>query len=504
MKLCRALCAAIILILPIVARAQGNIIPPSGDKTGNTDGAAINAALSANLSATLACNATYYTNVTIQVPAGANFVGCGYSSKIFGVGSITGGIVQLLPATDTWAAQLIGNFQIAGGTATEAVLAGGSKGVGPAIGVHMFNIWVTGGTYTNEFWFSTFFNNEVDNLIAGEGGGGTVSAACFHFDGAVNADVFSNLSATCYAPYGFYMQNTQETSGSGGDVFNELNAEGGCGIGGTPPSSISHSTCAGIYVGGQFGALTFNSPYTENVIYPVVLGDASSNEDCAAITFNSPTLGGSSSAYRVALIDIDNCIGVTLNAPGFSVYGIDSSAPLTFSGGGCSTEPAAVAIPNPSGVVRAVTLTYPGAGCTSAPTVAVGGTGTGASITATESGGIVTSLTLNAGGTGYTLMNNVPVVYTSPSKVTINNPQCFIRAQYAAPCWQWLVRSGATPANFGAQPGVQIAGDTINIPGTGAVPADLKYTGYGNQYYLDYPDSSGMKHLLSVVPQVYP
>jgi hypothetical protein len=498
MKAFGTFCAAIILILPIVAHAQGAVIPPSGDKTGKTDGAAINAALSANLSATLACNATYYTDVSLQVPAGANFVGCGYNSQITGVGTITGGIVQLsAPAVDHWATQLVGNFQIMGGTATEAVLAGGPQDVGPYIGVHMFNIWVSGGTYTNEFWFSYFFNNQADNLIAG---GGTVSAACFHFDGAVNADVFNNLSATCGAPYGFYMENDGNNGTSTGDTFNTVNAEGGCG---TPGPA---STCAGIYVGGQFSAITFNGVYTENVLHPIVLGNAATNEGCNDLTFDSPSLTGPStiSADAVALVDIDDCTGVVFNAPQFGVFGIDTSAPLTFSGGGCSTEPTAVAIPNPSGVIRAVTLTYPGAGCTSAPTVAVGGAGTGASIKATEAGGIVTGLTISAAGTGYTLGNVVPIVYTSPSKATIFNPQCFTIAQLAAPCWPWLVRSGATPAEYVAQPGVQIEGDTINIPGTGAIPAELKYTGYGNQYYVEYLDSSGANHLLSVVPQVYP
>jgi hypothetical protein len=230
------------------------------------------------------------------------------------------------------------------------------------------------------------------------------------------------------------------------------------------------------------------------------------SEACSGLTIDSPTLTGPASinAYAVALVDIDDCISVAFNAPQFNVFGIDTSAPLTFSGGGCTTEPTAVAIPNPSGLIKAVTLIYPGAGCTSAPTVAVGGAGTGAHITATEAGGIVTGLTISAAGTGYTLGNVVPIVYTSPSKATIFNPQCFTIAQYAAPCWPWLVRSGATPADYGAQPGVQIEGDTITIPGTGAVPADLKYTGYGNQYYLDYLDSSGANHLLSVVPQVYP
>lgn len=264
----------ILLLLPCLT-AYGQVIPPSGDTTGKTDSAEINSVLSGKLAAQLECNSHYYTNVTIQVPAGASFVGCGYSTLLQGVGTITGGIVQLsAPAVDQPAVQLVGNFQISGGTATEAVLAGGPRGVGPYVGTHLFNIMVTGGTYTNTFWFNFFSNNQVDNLIAMPGE--TVSAACFHFDGAVNADVFNNLSATCGAPYGVYMQNTQETSGSTGDVFNTLNIEGGCSGGGTS------ATCAGLYVGSGFQAITFNGVYTENVLHPIVLGNAATSTVCTS------------------------------------------------------------------------------------------------------------------------------------------------------------------------------------------------------------------------------
>lgn len=484
----RAFCAAVILTMPIVGRAQGNIIPPSGDTTGKTDGAAINAALSSNLSAELACNAQYYTNVTIQVPGGASFVGCGYSSKISGVGNITGGIIQLLePSLDQWAAQLVSDFQITGGTATEAILAGGPTGVGPWVGVHMSNIWVTGGTYTNVFWFSYFFNNQADNLIAGQvlGSTTTVSAACFHFDGAVNADVFSNLSATCGAPYGFYMENDNEPgNASTGNTFNTLNAEG---------------SPTGLYVGNGFGNDVFNGFYSESVLHPIVLGNVSASDACYSLTFNSPVIGGPASlnANQVALVDVDLCRSVTFVAPQFNIYGIAHSAPLTFSGGGCIAEPTAIAIPNPSGVIKVVTLTFPGGGCTSAPTVAVGGAGSGATVTATESGGVVTALTLGSGGTGYTLASIVPVIYNSPLKVTIINPFCEDGVTGASPCWPWMVRAS------GGSEGIRILGDTAIINGV-SVPADLEPTGTGNQHYLKYLDSSGAAHLLSVVPQVYP
>jgi len=490
MNVLRAFCALVILTLPILAHAQGTVIPPSGDTTGRTDGAAINAALSTSLSATLECNATYYTDISIQVLAGARFVGCGYNSKIEGVGTITGGIVQLsAPSVDQWATQLVGNFQIIGGTATEAVLAGGPQGSGPYVGVHMFNIWVSGGTYTNAFWFSYFFNNQADNLIAG--GATTVSAACFHFDGAVNADVFNNLSATCGAPYGFYMQNDGGNGTSTGDTFNTVNAEGGC------PGRGTAATCAGFYVGNQFGAITFNGLYVEAVLHPVVLGNAATGANSGGLTFNSPVLTGSSVVTnQTALFDIEDAFSVTVNAPEFNIYGLSESAPLSFSGGGCSTEPTAVAIPNPSGVIKAVTLTFQGAGCTSAPTITVGGAGSGASITAMESGGVVTKLTLAAGGSGYTLQGIVPVIYNKAVKsVTINDPYC---TDYHAECWPFVVTAS------GASAGIEINNDALYTPAGSYIPVHMQYTGSGNQHYVQYLDSSGVTHTLSVVPQAYP
>ena len=493
MKALQTFCAAIILTLPVIAHAQGAVIPPSGDKTGKTDGAAINAALTAHLSATLACDATYYTDISIQVPAGANFVGCGYNSQISGVGTITGGIVQLsAPAVDQWATQLVGNFQIIGGTATEAILAGGPKGVGPYIGVHMFNIWVSGGSYTNDFWFNFFFNNQADNLIAG--GTSTASAACFHFDGAVNADVFNNLSATCGAPYGFYMSNTQETSGSSGDTFNTLNVEGGC------SGQGADSTCAGLFVGDEYNSITFNGFYSENVLHPIVLGGTNlSDEGCAAITFNSPVIGGPAAveANQLALVHVEDCNAVTFVSPFFNTYPIGTSAPLTFSGGGCTQEPSGVATPNPAGVIKEAVVTWPGAGCTSAPTITVGGGGTGASIVATESGGSVTGLTISAGGSGYKLQSILAVAY-SVASANIINPFCPDGAITA--CWPWIVPADDFP---GGDSGVHVTGTGPHDPNWGTIPGTVEYTGYG-QVFLRYLDSSGTTHSLNVTQQRYP
>jgi hypothetical protein len=187
--------------------------------------------------------------------------------------------------------------------------------------VHLFNIWVSGGTYTDVFWFNTFFNNQVDNLATNLGQGNTlsVSASCFHMDGEVNADTFNTLEASCGAPYGFYMENDNEASGSGGDTFNGLTAEGGC------ASAGSSATCAGLYVGAGFASSTFNGFYAENVLHPLVLGNAATNKICTGLTFNSPIVDGpNSTANQVALVDVDDCGAVTFASPIQSILEIIS------------------------------------------------------------------------------------------------------------------------------------------------------------------------------------
>jgi hypothetical protein len=235
-----------------------------------------------------------------------------------------------------------------------------------------------------------------------------------------------------------------------------------------------------------------------------VLGNASAGKVCSTLTFNAPVLAGPSAvgANQVALVDIDNCSSVTFVSPFFNISGIAHAAPLTFSGGGCTTEPTAEAIPNPSGVIKAVTLTYAGAGCTSAPTVAVGGSGSGASITAAEAGGVVTGLTLNTAGTGYTLPTGsiVPLIVKTATKAgTIIDPMCPDGVNgLGSPCWAWIVG--------GVGYGVNIEGDSYNVPGSGSYSANLIYTTgiSGNQHYLSWVDGSGVTHVLSVVPQAYP
>jgi hypothetical protein len=59
------------------------------------------------------------------------------------------------------------------------------------------------------------------------------------------------------------------------------------------------------------------------------------------------------------------------------------------------------------GRVQSITVTAGGSGYTSAPTVTITGTGSGATATATVSGGAVTAVTVTAAGSGYTVAPTV-------------------------------------------------------------------------------------------------
>lgn len=74
--------------------------------------------------------------------------------------------------------------------------------------------------------------------------------------------------------------------------------------------------------------------------------------------------------------------------------------PITFSGGD-GTGATACAIVGPSEDVQSIHILNGGTGYTSAPTVAIGGSGTGATATATITDGVVTAITVTAGGSGY-------------------------------------------------------------------------------------------------------
>ena len=76
------------------------------------------------------------------------------------------------------------------------------------------------------------------------------------------------------------------------------------------------------------------------------------------------------------------------------------TATISFAGGG-GIDAEAVASTSTSAVITKIDIVKGGSGYTSAPTVTITGNGTGATATATVSEGIITEITVTAGGTGY-------------------------------------------------------------------------------------------------------
>jgi hypothetical protein len=460
----------------------------SGDATGATDATAINALLAAGKAVQLQCNTTYYVNATIAVSANyTTFEGCGYSTIIQGVGTISGPLIYV-----TGAAVKVGGF-LAGGSATNIL-----KVYGSYSGTHIHDIKIPGcGTCVDVVWFGTFFGSLVDNISMAARG----SASDFHFDGGVNADTFNNLytESSYTSGYNFYFQNDTIVGGSSGNTFNALTAQGGT---------------TGFYFGAGYVDSTWNSPYCEAVVHCMVFGDATHSAN--ALTLNSPYLGGpdpignASNGYasRQALVDFYNASGITLNSPDFvGSYLINTFAQPMFSGGGCSTEPLANARVSPSGVVTSIILEYPGAGCTSPPTVNIvaGSSGSGATATATCcTSGQVTALTLTAGGNNYgPNVPPVPITFNSCSSITINTPN--FNAGTETGLTPWIVHhSGAQ-----APSGITVLNDNVSVflqPLSGFAPTGNLYMApnYTNTEYLTYLNISGVQTAIPINVPAYP
>ena len=493
----RGWCPVSITPLQISSYVQSALFyAPSGDTTGATDAASINALLTAGKAVQLQCNATYYVNATITVGVPyTSLLGCGQTTSITVVG-VSGPIVYVNAATVE-----VGKFSI-GGTGTNAL-----KAFNSYQGTHIHDIFVgSGGSWVDVFWFGLFFGDQVDNLSIG---GVPGSASDFHFDGAVNADTFNNLytAASFTSGYNFKFQDDSALGPSTGDTFNGLTAQGGT---------------TGFYFGYNFSQLTLNSPYTEWVVFPMIFGNVASSYLSSGITINAPYLigpdpignAGNGYANRVALLDFENASGITINNPNFlGSYLIDTYAQLAFSGGGCTgsqTHPTGIARVSPTGVVDSVMLEFPGSGCTSAPSVAVnaGIAGSGATVTATCcTGGLVTALTLTAGGSGYSGgapgIKPMPVIFGNAGNIVINAPN--FNSGLGFGLYPWIVKRSTA----GTTSGISVYGDSatqILTPLTGyQATADLLAApNFANTEYLRYINGSGVETLFPVTPPNYP
>jgi hypothetical protein len=127
--------------------------------------------------------------------------------------------------------------------------------------------------------------------------------------------------------------------------------------------------------------------------------------------------GGTPTTPATAVAVLDQSVGSIAVTAGGSGY---TSAPtVTFTGGGGSSS-VATAVLASSGSIKSITITNGGTGGTNGTGVAVsitGGGGTGATATATIAGGVVTVITITAGGSGYTSAPTVSVTGQAGSPV---------------------------------------------------------------------------------------
>jgi hypothetical protein len=201
------------------------------------------------------------------------------------------------------------------------------------------------------------------------------------------------LIAQLMSPY--VAANIGTTSGVGVARMNELlgslNYQGGSGYTSAPTVSFSGG-------GGAGAAATAIISPTAGTVTRVTL----TNEGVCTVAPTGATVNGGGTGASVGIVTapIENS-ATTFKVKG--VYIINggsgySASTLTFTGGTCSTAPAATTAVN--GVIG-VSVTAGGAGYTSAPTVSfAGGGGSGASATALTAGTIAT-LGSFYGGSGY-------------------------------------------------------------------------------------------------------
>jgi len=118
---------------------------------------------------------------------------------------------------------------------------------------------------------------------------------------------------------------------------------------------------------------------------------------------SAPTItisgGGGSGATATASLTNGYVTGITVTAAG---TGYTSTPTITIASPGTEVQAVAGAVSFAGGTVSTITVTAGGTGYTSAPTVVfTGGSGTGATATATESGGAITGISITNGGSGY-------------------------------------------------------------------------------------------------------
>jgi len=334
------------------------------------------------------------------------------------------------------------------------------------------------GTFDVGFQFGDTFDCILEDLSVANS---TIADACFRAETNFNANVCSHWHTSQAAPYNFYIGHGH------GNTFNNLVAQVGT---------------IGLFVGGSHRESTFNSFYSENVVTPCQLGVASTSL-AAGITFNSasfaqPSTGHSGYADRITCLDLQYARSCTFVSPSFEgCYNAYSAVSVALTGGGGSGAQA-VARVHPDGNIHSVHVVRAGTGYTAAPSVGFsGGGGTGATATSALSGDGVVSVTVTAGGAGYSANE------ANPSAVRLNNVRdvTFI-APRARPTGQdfgfyfAIVTSGSNTAK------ISVIGTTTNRQGAPSTAAAnmIPANGYSYQHYLQEYNSSGTLQQYGYVP----
>jgi hypothetical protein len=422
---------------------------------------------------------TYLISSTISIAQFKVFRGVGYKSRL-SANSISGPVISITSGTGPTE---VSGFRITG-TATSGVSVNNAQ----TIVVDNISLW--GLTATNGFVFVSTWGSAFSNLWTN---GSTLTNAGFICGQDFNANDCRNwYTGSSFCTYSLLIDGT-------------YNGGSGVSHGSSWTMVCLQDGQYGIYIGSYQGA-SFNGVYMENVVHPLRLGVASTKL-ARGIAFNGGDFGGPYNTHpnyasREAVIWLDYAIGCSIDGVDLSgAYNCGNAAPITFSGGGGSGA-FAIARVTAAGVVQSVEVVCGGTGYTSDPTAAVGGAGSSASLTVTRSGTSVSTIAVAAGGSGYVpVVCPVAVTYNKAFKCSINSVMFNSSFGDTSPLYPWVVRRSG--ADSGA--GVMLLNDASWLNSANGNAATLMKTRSNNYTHalIEYDNTGALQSYVYTPPQ-YP
>lgn len=335
-------------------------------------------------------------------------------------------------------------------------------------GSHIFDIELYGFTGAYGFDITNSFDDLIERLFVSNS---TLSAADFRFSGYFNANVVNNIGTSTNSPINIHI------NGGSSNTYNGLICQGGD---------------IGLYYQAGNGN-TFEAMYQENVGVGAVLGVATTSL-VSSSTFNScsfATPGVSQAAYadRITCIDIQYAHGVTFNSPRFINVNLAGGIDFDTNGGG--TGALGRARVHPDGNIHSIVLLRGGTGYSAGPfdVVITTAGGTGATATATSSGGVIDAVTLTAGGSGYT-QSGVPcsIRYTNANRISVNAPYLNHGSGILSSFYPTVCRD--TGANTTS--GVNVHDAPTERHSSGGAMGNMRRTqGFAYSHYIEELDVSG-------------